>query len=387
MTVTTETNITGSSNQGDGGGGGSERWKSLGSCGGDGRGNRDGSNGNTSTPVDTDGGNFSMALPRSNADLSSAGSLPPTFHDPSASLLRRDAAAAAATAPARGKTDDNDDTRNVSPLSGGGLWNRLHKQTHSHPQSPSTPGTGGTFGSSDQDSYDCSSFVASNDSNINHLQQPIIGLTHNIVSSHELSSSDRNHVSHMRATTTTTTGGYHQNDVSGTVVYNNNGPTSWDEMYASYTDPSRPNDRSGDMSSRDRVENIRRILRVSNAITEVTNADIERVRVVYRRFYEGSILSFNYNCLLGISSIIAALGLAADSSATIIASMLVSPLMGPVVGMVRTNYRKRRKSTKETRLFTANELIRFRYSLTIFRLYLVVLSISFWSFGIHCWQT
>ena len=340
MTVATETNITGSSNQGGGGGG--ERWKDLGGGGDSGD-----NNSKTSAPVDTDGGTLSLASPRSNKNLSSAGSLPPTFHDPSASLLRREAAA---TAAGKEKSDDNDDTRNVSPLSGGGLWNRLHKQTHSYPQSPSTPGTGGTFGSADQDSYDCSSFVASNDSNIKHLQQPIIGLTHNIVSSHELSSSDRDHVSQMRATATTAAGCYHQEGTSGTVVYNNNGPTSWNEMYASYTDPSSPNDGGDDMSSRDRIENIRRILRVSNAITEVTNADIARVRMVYRRFYEGSILCFNYNCLLGISSILAALGLAADSSATIIASMLVSPLMGPVVGMVRNQKRKMKKIDERTEI-------------------------------------
>jgi len=43
--------------------------------------------------------------------------------------------------------------------------------------------------------------------------------------------------------------------------------------------------------------------------------------------------SFNFNVLLLVSSILAALGLVADNGTTIIAAMLVSPLMGPVVGL------------------------------------------------------
>ena len=79
--------------------------------------------------------------------------------------------------------------------------------------------------------------------------------------------------------------------------------------------------------------NIFRVFERSDSYSEVTREEIQRVRVIHNRVHEGSIFSFNYNALLLISSIIAALGLGSNSSAIIIASMLVSPLMGPVTGM------------------------------------------------------
>ena len=72
-------------------------------------------------------------------------------------------------------------------------------------------------------------------------------------------------------------------------------------------------------------------------ITEVTEEDIERVRVMHAKFLEGSKFSFNYNSLLVIAAVIAACGLGGNSVAAVIASMLVSPLMGPVVGMAYAN--------------------------------------------------
>jgi uncharacterized hydrophobic protein (TIGR00271 family) len=54
---------------------------------------------------------------------------------------------------------------------------------------------------------------------------------------------------------------------------------------------------------------------------------------VHDRFADGVEFSFNYNTLLLVASVLAGLGLASNSSATIIASMLVSPIMGPVVGL------------------------------------------------------
>ena len=54
---------------------------------------------------------------------------------------------------------------------------------------------------------------------------------------------------------------------------------------------------------------------------------------MHTRFLEGSQFTFNYNVLLIIASIIAAVGMGSNSTATIIASILVSPLMGPVMGM------------------------------------------------------
>jgi len=54
---------------------------------------------------------------------------------------------------------------------------------------------------------------------------------------------------------------------------------------------------------------------------------------MHARFMEGAVFSFNYNTLILVASVMAALGLASNGSATIIASMLVSPIMGPVAAM------------------------------------------------------
>ena len=76
-----------------------------------------------------------------------------------------------------------------------------------------------------------------------------------------------------------------------------------------------------------------RIFKNDDSYIEVTREEIRRVRAIHKRFREGSEFCFNYNVLLIIASIIAALGLGSNSSASVIASMLVSPLMGPVLGM------------------------------------------------------
>lgn len=44
-------------------------------------------------------------------------------------------------------------------------------------------------------------------------------------------------------------------------------------------------------------------------------------------FTAGVNMDFNYSCLLVIASVVAALGLAVDSSTTVISSMLLSPIM------------------------------------------------------------
>jgi uncharacterized hydrophobic protein (TIGR00271 family) len=71
----------------------------------------------------------------------------------------------------------------------------------------------------------------------------------------------------------------------------------------------------------------------SEEFARVSLDQIERIKIVHDRFLEGCTLSFNYNTLILVASVIAALGLASNSVATIIASMLVSPIMGPVVGI------------------------------------------------------
>ena len=78
---------------------------------------------------------------------------------------------------------------------------------------------------------------------------------------------------------------------------------------------------------------IQNIFRDDNQLSTVSAKQIERVRMMHAKFFEGSRPSFNYNMLLFVASCLAGLGLASNNSATIIASMLVSPIMGPVVGI------------------------------------------------------
>ncbi len=81
------------------------------------------------------------------------------------------------------------------------------------------------------------------------------------------------------------------------------------------------------------LQNFFMIFKGDDSFMEVSREEIQRVRIMHKRFAEGSEFSFNYNVLLIIASLIAALGLGGNSTATVIASMLVSPLMGPVMGM------------------------------------------------------
>lgn len=69
----------------------------------------------------------------------------------------------------------------------------------------------------------------------------------------------------------------------------------------------------------------------------ITDEQVARVQLMHEKFTEGAEFSFNYNTMLLVASVLAGLGLASNSTATIVASMLVSPIMGPVMGMVRLN--------------------------------------------------
>jgi hypothetical protein len=86
-----------------------------------------------------------------------------------------------------------------------------------------------------------------------------------------------------------------------------------------------------------RLQDMAKILRRDDCTVQINWEQIERVKYMHERFSQGCLFSFNYNVLLVVASILAALGLVSNSSATIIASMLVSPIMGYVTMM--TEYR------------------------------------------------
>lgn len=70
---------------------------------------------------------------------------------------------------------------------------------------------------------------------------------------------------------------------------------------------------------------------------------------INRHLWRASIPSFSFHFLLGTSSIIATLGLLANSVAIIIGAMIIAPLMGPIIGiayaMVMGNRRLLRRSS------------------------------------------
>jgi len=86
-------------------------------------------------------------------------------------------------------------------------------------------------------------------------------------------------------------------------------------------------------NARDIIQHVPDILRASHSYEDVTEEQIERIRTMHKKIELAAKFTFNYNTLLFVASVLAALGLVSNSSTTVIASMLVSPIMGPVVGM------------------------------------------------------
>mmetsp|Transcript_23233 Transcript_23233/g.54787 ORF Transcript_23233/g.54787 Transcript_23233/m.54787 type:complete len:347 (+) Transcript_23233:271-1311(+) len=83
-----------------------------------------------------------------------------------------------------------------------------------------------------------------------------------------------------------------------------------------------------------RREDVQRVFEKSTTTgVRVSQDQIERIRAIHHKISEGARMNFNYCSLLVIASVVAGLGLAVDSSATVVSSMLLSPIMGPVIGM------------------------------------------------------
>ena len=74
--------------------------------------------------------------------------------------------------------------------------------------------------------------------------------------------------------------------------------------------------------SKIRMQDLLRVIERDDRFHEVTVEQIERVKVMHDRFMDGVRPDFNYNTLLLVASVLAGLGLASNSTATIIASML-----------------------------------------------------------------
>jgi len=91
---------------------------------------------------------------------------------------------------------------------------------------------------------------------------------------------------------------------------------------------------SSSPSRKIRKDDIVQIFRLRSVTTSsVSREQVLRIRKVHDMISDGVKFNFNYVTFLHIASIVAALGLATDSSTTVISSMLLSPIMGPVIGM------------------------------------------------------
>lgn len=69
-----------------------------------------------------------------------------------------------------------------------------------------------------------------------------------------------------------------------------------------------------------------------------------------RSIWRLSVPSFSFHFMLGLSAIIATLGLLANSAAVIIGAMIVAPLMGPIVGMAYSTAMGNRKLLRRSSL-------------------------------------
>lgn len=79
--------------------------------------------------------------------------------------------------------------------------------------------------------------------------------------------------------------------------------------------------------SRITLNDLKKLLQQDLNTSEVTVEQISRVKMMHDKFHEGTVFNFNYNTLLLVASVIAALGLVSDSTAAVIASMLGETLV------------------------------------------------------------
>ena len=74
-------------------------------------------------------------------------------------------------------------------------------------------------------------------------------------------------------------------------------------------------------------KDVKDIFRGSTTTGTVSVEQVERIKRMHDKICDGVNWDFNYSCLLMVASIVAGLGLASDSSTTVISSMLLSPIM------------------------------------------------------------
>ena len=74
-------------------------------------------------------------------------------------------------------------------------------------------------------------------------------------------------------------------------------------------------------------QDVKAVFKASHTTATASNEQIQRIKMMHQKIDDGIKWNFNYSCLLMVASVVAALGLATDSSTTVISSMLLSPIM------------------------------------------------------------
>ncbi|MEM7713013.1 MAG: TIGR00341 family protein [Cyanobacteria bacterium P01_A01_bin.68] len=97
---------------------------------------------------------------------------------------------------------------------------------------------------------------------------------------------------------------------------------------------------------------------------------------INRHIWRISVPSFSFHFLLGISSLIATLGLLANSVAVIIGAMIIAPLMGPIIGIAYAMAMGNRRLLRRSMLTILTGV-----TLTIFIAYLSTLTAGWKSVG------
>lgn len=72
---------------------------------------------------------------------------------------------------------------------------------------------------------------------------------------------------------------------------------------------------------------VKAVFKASHTTATASNEQIQRIKMMHQKIDDGIKWNFNYSCLSMVASVVAALGLATDSSTTVISSMLLSPIM------------------------------------------------------------
>ncbi len=120
-----------------------------------------------------------------------------------------------------------------------------------------------------------------------------------------------------------------------------------------------------------RTFNVKKLWHLENGNWHWVKEKATPIASLNRSLWRLSVPSFSFHFMLGLSAIIATLGLLANSVAIIIGAMIIAPLMGPIVGMAYSTAMGNRKLLRRSSLTLLKGVV-----LTIFASWLTALIIG-----------